>query len=227
MLLKSIPFGFTLFLSAFCIAQQQVGKNIADHLLIKSADKDRYGETDKETVGSPYLKDDFVKGKVYTFNRDFNDVPMRYNIYNDYVEFTQDNKTYILDPEPRIKELNFDNKTFLVFKYEYKGKSKHGYLELLDTGKVMLLAKKTMLYREWQPAKALESGPTPAKYTKTGDIYFYKIGDGEVTRVEGLKTMIESFPDKQTELTAFAKKEKLGAKDAEDLKKLLKYYNSL
>ncbi len=228
MLLKSLLLVTTIvFTIHISFAQNQVGKNIADHLLIKSADKDRYGDPEKETVGSPYLNDVFANGTVYSLNKTFTDVPMRYNIYNDYIEFKQNNQIYILDPEPSVRKVSFENKTFVVLKHVYRGKPAHGFLELLDSGKVILLAKKTIQFREWQPAKALESTPTPAKYTKTGDVYYYKIGDGEVLRIESLKKLIETFPGKQSELTQYAKEEKLGIKDPVDIKKLFKYYSSL
>lgn len=207
--------------------QEQVGRNIEDHLLIKAADDNRYNTPEKETVGSPYLKDEFVNGTVVAFNSVYTDMPMRYNIHGDYIEFNKKNQTYILDPEPRIKQVRFDDKIFVVLKYEQKGKEKHGYLELLDSGSVALFSKKTILYREWQAPKALESRPTPAKYSRTGDIYFFRISDGPVMRVESMKKLIEALPDKRDELTQFVKKEKLGIKEESDLKKLIKYYSSL
>jgi|SRR5687768_10054312 len=210
-----------------CNSQDQVGKSIADHLLIKAADKDRYGEPEEETIGSPYLEDIFISGAVHTFNESYNDLPMRYNIYSDYIEFKQNGQIFILDPEPRLKSVHLGDKTFVVLKHEFKGKWKHGYLELLDTGKALLLVKKTMLYHESQPAKALESSATPAKYTRMPDIYFYKIGSGEVAKVGNIKNLIERFPDKHAELTEFSKREKLGVKQEADLKKLFNYYNSL
>ena len=46
-------------------------------------------------------------------------------------------------------------------------------------------------------------------------------------KIDNLKKMIEGFPDKKNELSQFAKSEKINTKDEEDLKKLIKYYNSL
>ena len=208
-------------------AQNQVGKNIADHLLIKNAENDIYGDTEKETIGSPYLNETFVPGDAYTFSTKFTDVPMRYNIHNDHIEFKQNSQTYILDPEPRVNKVTFDNKTFVVLKYEYKGKGKFGYLQLLDSGKVMLLAKKMVLYREEQAPKALESSSTPAQFTNIPDLYFYKIENGDVMRIENLKQMTESFPNQKDALSQFIKKEKISVKKEADLIKLIKYYNSL
>jgi hypothetical protein len=39
--------------------------------------------------------------------------------------------------------------------------------------------------------------------------------------------MIAAFPDKQTELTEFAKKEKISPKKEDEMIKLVRYYNSL
>ena len=75
--------------------------------------------------------------------------------------------------------------------------------------------------------RTLGNGPTPAKFTRTDDVYYYKIGEGEVVKIDNLKKMIEGFPDKKNELSQFAKSEKINTKDEEDLKKLIKYYNSL
>lgn len=228
MTIKFVPFAVILVsMNLISYAQKQVGRNIEDHLLIRSANKDLYGDTEKDEVeGSPYLNDAFIKGTVYSFNGVF-DYPMRYNIFEDYIEFQRNNQTFILDPEPRVKKVNLDNEVFVVLKFEYKGKYRHGFLEVLDSGKVSLLAKKTILFREWQEAKALGNGPTPAKFTRTDDVYYYKIGEGEVVKIDNLKKMIEGFPDKKNELSQFAKSEKINTKDEEDLKKLIKYYNSL
>ena len=67
----------------------------------------------------------------------------------------------------------------------------------------------------------------PAKFSKSSDAYFYRIGSGELQEVDNIKDMIASFPDKQEELKQFAKKEKISPKKEEELLKLVRYYNSL
>jgi hypothetical protein len=207
--------------------QQQVGKNIADHLLIKSAQRDIHGAAEEEVIGSPYLNEKFSSGTVYTFNAKFTDVALRLNVYNNYIEFQQNDKMYILDPEPRIKKVTFDNKAFVVLKHDFKGKSELGYLQLLDSGKVMLLSKKVVLYRESRAPQALESSGTPARYTSAPDIYFYKIENGEAVRIESLKQVLESLPGHKESVATFIKREKISVKKEPDLTKLIKYYNSL
>ncbi len=224
-----VPLGILAFFLFPHADAQKGGWNLYDHMLIKASDKVLYGETMEKVEGTPFLNEDFVTGVVYGYGHKekFEGVPMRYNIYADVIEFKQNNQIYILDPEPRIRKASFGELNFVVAKYEYKGKTKPGFLTVLDSGKVILMSKKVVAYKEQQPPKALEMGPTPAKYTRSPDVFFYKIGDGEVMKVDNIKNMIASFGDKQAELTAFAKKEKVSPKDEDELVRLVRYYNSL
>jgi hypothetical protein len=149
-----------------------------------------------------------------------------YNMYEDYIEFKQKDIVYILDPDLMIKKIDMGAHVLVVENYEFKMKTQLGFLTLLDSGKVTLLSKNIVAFQEQQPPKALESAPTPAQYSSLPDVYYYKIGNGEVMKVSNLKKMIDSFPDKQNELTQFAKKEKLSHKKEEDLMKLVRYYNN-
>ena len=169
----NVPLGvFMLFI--FSAAGAQQGMNLFDHMLIKLSEKTLYGDPAQEkVVGTPYLSEDFVIGDVYDNKGKYAGVPMRYNIYEDQIEFKQNGQLYILDPQPKIKKVDLDHRTFVVSQYEYRGKTRPGYFFLLDSGKVILMSKKVVTYREQQPPKALESGPTPAKFSKSQDVFFY------------------------------------------------------
>jgi hypothetical protein len=84
-----------------------------------------------------------------------------------------------------------------------------------------------MKFTDKQEAKALESSNQPAKFTRAADIYYYKIGNGEMMKAGTLKNLIESLPDHQAELASYAKKEKLSTRNEADLRKLAAYYNKL
>jgi len=214
-----------LILSA---AHAQKAMNLDQHLLIKISDKTLYGDPAAEkVVGTPYLNDNFVIGVVYSHAVKYTGVSMRYNIYDDNIEFKQNNKLFILDPQQKINRVELDGRIYVIDSYEYKGKIRLGFFGLLDSGRVVLLSRNVVTYKEQQAPKALESGPTPAKYTRAPDTYFYRIGDGVLMKVDNIKKMIDGFPDKQTELTEFVKKEKISARKEADLLKLVKYYNSL
>lgn len=222
-----VPLSLSMVL-AISGVHAQMATNLSQHMLIKISEKTLYGDPAAEKVdGSPYLNDNFVTGIVYSNAEKYSGISMRYNIYDDNIEFKQNNQLLILDAQPKIKKVDFDGHMFVIDNYEYKGKTRLGFFGLLDSGKVVLLSRKVVTYKEQQAPKALETGPTPAKYTRLPDVYFYKIGNGDPVKVDNIKKMIAGFPDKQTELTEFAKKEKISAKKEDELIKLVKYYNSL
>lgn len=204
----------------------RTGVNVTDQMLLLDMRKVLYGDgTGVETKGTPYLAVTFDSADVYTIKGVFIAVPMRYNIHEDYLEFKNKDATYILDPALNIKKVDFGDNSFVVEKSEAGGKMKLGFFELLDSGKVTLLAKKIVTYREPQPDKAMEEAK-PGRYTKKQDEYFYKVGNGPISEIGSIKKMIENFPDKQNELGEFINKEKI-SKDRADLIKLVTYYNSL
>lgn len=228
MLTKFFILGVMLFLATSpSLAQPTTGRNIDDHLLIKDAEKNLGLEDDIEVIGSPYLNETFTQGEVVFDKGIRNAFPLRYNIYKDWIEYQKNNQTYILDPDFRIKEVTFDENTFVVEEYPGKGKSRLGYFKLLDSGKVTLLSKQLVLYKEYQQAQALQSSASPPKYTRTADQFYFKVESGELHKIDNIKSMVASFPDKQDLLMAYAKKEKISAKKEEDLRRLFAYYYSL
>jgi hypothetical protein len=201
------------------------GTDLKDHMLIKLAkDTDR---SIGEFEGSPYLNVQFVPGQIVSSGKRYTAVPIRYNIFNDQMEFQQNDLTYALYPEARISKVIVADETYVVEKYDIRGKMDYGYLTRLDSGKLTVFAKKVVRFTEKQEAKALESSGKPAKFTRAADMYYYKVGNGEVIKAGSLKSFIESLPDNQSQVAEFAKKEKLSTKNEEDLRKLSGYYNGL
>ena len=209
----------------YSYSQDMTGRDIKDHMLIDLAKKTNHRVEDFE--GSPFLNDDFVSGEVYSSKKSYTNLPLRYNIFNDNMEFKQNGTVYALYPEPRILKVLLGDEVYVVEKHEVKGKMTPGYLERLDSGKVTLFAKKIVRFTEKQEPKALESKGKPATFTRAQDTYYYKIGNGEAIKVGSLKNLIENLPDKKDEMATFAKKEKISVRSESDLLHLVKYYNSL
>jgi hypothetical protein len=226
MLRNAIALIVILFLGlSYSHGQSMTGMDLKDHMLIKLAKDSDHGVNDFE--GSPLLSEQFVGGQVFSSGKKFTDVSLRYNIFNDQMEFRQKEVTYALYPEPRISKIILGAETYVVEKYEIKGKMAYGYLARIDSGKLTVFSKKVVRFTEAQEAKALESSGKPAKFTRAADVYYYKIGNGEVSKLGSLKNLIESLPDKQKEVAGYAKDERLSVKSETELKKLATYYNSL
>ena len=215
----------------FSVADAQKVINLDQHTPIKKSDKILYGDTPAERTekveGTPYLNENFVTGVVYSYYEKYEGVLMRYNIYDDNIEFKQDDQLLVFDPQPKIMKIDLDQSTFVVDSYEQKGKIRLGFFILLDSGKIVLLSKNRVTYKEQQQPRALDATPPPARYTRAPDDYFYRIGNGVLIKVENIKKMITGFPDKHMELTEFAKKEKISTNKEDELIKLVRYYNAL
>ena len=218
MSVKKIISCFIFFLLCYS-AQGQQGRNVHDHMLIKISDKHLYGEPAEYYEGTPYLKDTFETGYVYINHVKSTAVPMRYNIFEDHVEFQQDDGVYVLKPSAQINKVEIDKYTLVVSEFD---KSKNGFFELLEAGKLTLLSRKIINYR-----KKVEISNVPPKYSKASDTYYIKLSGGKPVKVNNIKKLITSLPDKQNELNAFAESEKLSGRNEDELVKLVKYYNSL
>ncbi len=208
---------------------QLLGKIGADRFVFRVSSNKAlyYGQPGNEIVGTPYLEDNFIFGSVSIDKGTHADIPLRYNIYDDKVEFKQKEVIYELDPDVRIKKIIFGGHILTVEKFEYKWKTQDGYLILLDSGKLTLLSKKVVSFKERQEPRAMESTITPAKFSRLSDVFYYKVGNGKLQKLESIKAMIGTLPDKQKEVSEFAKKEKISPKKETELIKLVKYYNSL
>ena len=183
--------------------------------------------TASKIEGTPYLNETYEEGEIYYGEANRVKVPVRYNIYQDLIEYQQNGKTLALDPSNKIKQVRLGESTYVVEKLNLEGKSKYGFLNLLDSGKVSLLSKKVVKYQEPLKGRALDGGDIPAKFSRSSDEFYVKLGDGSLKKVDTIKDIIAGFPDRQEELKQFAKKEKISPKKEEELVKLVKYYNSL
>jgi hypothetical protein len=177
--------------------------------------------------GTPYLQEAYAEG-VFEYADNTMKVPTRYNVFKDLMEYQQGGRTLVLDASAKIKKVQLGDETFVVEKFADDGKTKYGYFALLDSGKVTLYARKAVRYLAPLKGRALDGGDQPAEFRKLPDNFYFKVGStGTLEEVKNIKSMIAAFPDKQDELTAFAKKEKISPRDGEELLQLVKYYNSL
>ena len=176
--------------------------------------------------GSPYLDDTFADGAIHYASK-VHTAPVRYNIFLDVVEYQQAGKPLALDPNETIKKVRIGEMTLIPMKYEDNGKSKFAYFQLLDSGKVTLYSKKKIIILQPKKGGALDGSDQPAEYKRSGDTFYFKTSDGVLQEIESIKSMIATLPDKQEELTVFAKKEKISPRKEKEVIQFVKYYNSL
>jgi hypothetical protein len=210
-----------LVLAAIC-AQAQSGMNVRDHLLIERTRKALSGTPEENYEGSPYMNDNYTEAQVYSKDKTFVPVLMRYDIFHNLMEFKDRNETLLLDPDPRITRIDLGNQTFVVEHFKFNGKSQNYFMELVKQGTLTLLAKSNVNYRE-----KVEFGSVPAKYSRSADEYYCKLDNQAIFKVSSVKKLIGSLPDKREELSRFAAEQHLSFSRKDDLLKFVNYYNSL
>jgi len=224
-----------LLVSATCLRAQiaggndhgaTLGSNAVDHLMLLQARKFTDPETPEPIDGTPYMVDAFEKGSIVTTKGLYTEIPIRYNIDGDYIEFKKQEVVYILDPSLSVKKVSLPSADLIVDNYVSKGKSKQAFYVLLDSGRLTLLKKKKVLFHPAQAPKAVETDGRHARYEKLSDDYFFKLDGGPVVEFSSVKKILEVLPDHKEEVKNFVNEENISKKER-DLIKLAKYYNQL
>ncbi len=179
----------------------------------------------KDIKGSPYLTDDFVNSKIYFRKDSVFKIALRYNVFDQSMEYQQNNIVYSISNPDKIDKIEMNKWTF-IFYSDFKKIKNNSFYQLLLPGKANLLLKKTISYREAEPPKAIVESE-PAKFIKKKDTYYVAIGSASPVVIRNKKSLIEIFVDKEDEISKYIKKEKISYKKSTDLIKLVEYYNGL
>lgn len=189
----------------------------------------RLNDKSSNIDGSPYLNDEFEIGEVVlTDNSIFKEVLLRYNIYNDQMEFQDKGETYAIGTgsDHLLRRITIGDDIFITSIYSIGTREKLGFFSVLADGKVTLLRKHEMKLTDPVPAKPMQD-PQPAKFVKKQDVYFLRIGEERIYEINNVKKMVAHLGDHQDELKTYTKKEKISSGDPDELAQLVNYYNSL
>jgi hypothetical protein len=229
---RIVSFLFFLF---FVLVQQLQAQNIyylnkqivdaLDHIArLKNMD------TQASTIeGSPYYHDEFIKGDIYyDVNWRYPEVPLRFNIFNDEMEIKPEGqeKIYAIDPEKRVQKITIREDTFFVADYELKRKVVPGFFKELVHGKVDLLAKPHVNFKEKEVAKGFVE-PSPDRFIRMPDQYYVRKNGEMAEKLPSLKKLIELMGDHQNELEKYTKENNISVGNLDELIQFISYYNSL
>ena len=229
--MKRLLFVFSIFSSLTIAAQVNYQlRNAIDlfrsNIIANKEIKNALAETAID--GSPYLNDEFITGDIFTTSKtQFPDIPLRYNIYNDEIEFKspEGNISALVAPEI-IDKVVFGNYTMVYAPYNYAKRMNRGFFRLVTSGKASLYARSNIEYCEPVPPAAYKNAQ-PAKFIKKADSYYIRIGEDAAQKIENKKGLPEIFPEHYKEITVFIKRNKTNDRKEGDLKELVDYYNSL
>ncbi len=183
-----------------------------------------------DVKGSPYFYNDWLKGDVTISNNSIHqNMDLRYNLVNDQLYFKSGNGSVLTFADP-VKQFTINSPVesmqVLTFRNGYQnipGTTSTSFLEVLTEGKTQLLKK---LSKKIQTENVYPNTSTNKFFTETKTYYIFKDGKGILIRPDK-KSIIFALPNKQAELEAYIKQNRLNLKDDGDLKKLIIYYNSI
>lgn len=222
---------FVLFLSVDLFAQSsyeilRAGDFFNFNQLVKEERKMFLTEDDIE--GSPYLTDQFIEGSVFTTAKTkFTGIPLRYNIYNDQVEFRKgEGIVQVLAAPAIIEKIEMGDFILEYSPYSVQKNIKHGFFVVLEKGNATLYSRPGIIFREAEKAEAYKE-PQPPRFIRKADEYYIRVGDNPALPVDKRKDLVQILNKHEKEVGKFISENKISTNKPEALIKLVQYYNSL
>lgn len=173
-----------------------------------------------EIEGSPYLKDEWARGMVKAKHngKTYELAKMRYDTYKDELEYEENQKSYRFSSE--ITEFVTTDGVFRNNFPVYESLSGRNFYQVLSDGKVKLLKR---IVTKIQTEKLYSSATTTKRFAKEEFLYLFK--DGAIIRLKkDKKALLEALSDKQADLEAFIKEQKIKFSKEEDFLRVIERY---
>jgi hypothetical protein len=175
-----------------------------------------------EIEGSPYLNDTWSRGTVRAKHngKTYELAKMRYDAYKDELEYKENQKPYRFGSE--ITEFVTNDGIFRNGFPVYESLTARSFYQILYDGKVKLLKRTTARV---QTEKLYSSATQTKRFIKEESLYLFK--NGILTRLKkDKKSLLEALGEKQDELDAFIKDQKLKLSKEEDILRIIEKYEN-
>ncbi|MFZ4930773.1 hypothetical protein [Chryseobacterium sp. Mn2064] len=170
---------------------------------------------------SPYLNKEFANAKVAA---NYEQVPVRYNSYSDEIEFKKNNEVQVLPKTSDFSRIEIASPKQTIVLLETSDDLNGYFIELVN-GKNSLYKKVKTKFTDVVPAANSYASERPANFRTLDPVYYIKTDKGFIKKPRNQKEIIEQFPDKKDNLTAFFKSNKIKFDKDEDLIKLVTFLN--
>jgi len=171
------------------------------------------------------LNDDFVFGILRYENSTYTNLKLRYNIYDDEIEYSEQNIIYTIANKSELLDVKFGESLWTFIANDNKKHS--GFFEVLYVkNEIKFIKKYTVKYYKKSPEKPIV-GSTPARFVSKASKYYLLI-NGNIEEVKNKKSWFyDRFYTHKNEIKNFIKKNRLSVKNDNDLIKIIDYCFSL
>lgn len=178
--------------------------------------------------GSPHENGEFIPGILQLKDRGrYEDIPLRYNIYADEIEFmSEGGQIFFLHTPEMADYVLIGADKYIYTAFSESNRLFYGFFKVVAEGRAKLLVRQTMQIKEAekpQPYKDAE----PARFIRMPDAYYVLIEPAAAHRVSNKKEMLSAFFDSNDDMNDFARKNRIRYKQLDDLVRLVAHYNSL
>jgi hypothetical protein len=174
--------------------------------------------------GSMFLNNEWKEGVVVLKdNTVLRDIQLRYNVYFQQMQFIREGDTLAFANPEEIQHILMGDMKFIYTKYLDEGIIDHGYFSIFVEGDCRLMVRNEVTFH-----KAAGSGDCKKDYFyKSCNLYLQKEDHPARLLSCGKKSICSMLPDREKEIKAFIKENKLRMKTQEDMARVVNFYNSL
>ena len=172
--------------------------------------------------GSPYLQKNFIATKIDGTNATED---LRYNIYADQLEISKNSEIFVLPKSSTYTRFIFSPNE--VIQYLETGDANSGYFIELVNGKSKLYKKLKINFLKPKEGKSGYEESRAAAFTQGTPEYYYQLSSQQPLKVVSQEEIFKAFPDKESTLKEYFKKNKTKFTKEQDLKNLIVFLNTL
>jgi len=224
---KKIPLFFLLGVFCFSLLHSQ-STNRNDIFDNSKSRIIAFDNSDKSTVGSPYLFKEYTPAKI-TLIKEI--CLVNFDAYNDKMYVEKNGKFYNLPLNDFKYGILFINKkiSYQLFNYKRKKEMTSGFFQVLTKNNGIYLLKKEHIRK--LEAKKANNGyekSQPVTFKRTKDHFYTSFENNMAIKLAPKKKHFLSLFNLQgTVIASYMKQQKLSHKKEADLIKIFKYYASL
>lgn len=194
----------------------------------------RVSEQYKETEGSPYYFEEYMRGKIKDKDGEVKEVALKYDTYREEVEILVQGSVLIIDkdfyPEFTMEVIDEDSKKVLEYRFtndQYKlpGLKPNKYSRELFVGEKATVVKVTDTILVINEDTGYGGGVQNNRFEKR-DLYFVGGNGKEFVNVKLNHNAILKALKEESGLKQYLKSKKIKIKSEEDLEHLVEYFDT-
>ena len=177
----------------------------------------------QDIEGNPFLKKEFTDGMIKINDTLAFKLPLRYNLYTDEMEYQLNGVVYAVGEPQLLKKIVLGESVFIYVPFIGKG----GFVELLASGKCILVQKRSVRFKPAEGPKPIEGTSKSAEFISEPDIFYIGAGDSKTVKITNINSVVRVLQDQSTKVENFIRMEKIKKATKENLIKIATYYNTL